>query len=277
MKKPIILVTVGRQPMATEQGELQSIRTGCDIDYIEAVVRAGGAPLIVPCICDKDAIRSFMEAADGVILTGGGDVISLAYGEEPHLMSKYQDPVRDEMEFEVARLALEMELPLLAICRGHQVLNVVLGGTLVQDIPSQVPDAVKHYSEGTHTVLLHNIDIEEDSLLFRLLGTKCMAINTWHHQAVKDLGEGLRINCRARDGVVEGMESADGKPILSVQFHPEEAAATYPRFQTFFDWVVKEASGMRHGLRGTDRSSHDGHLPAKAPCLPEVTEGLPDR
>jgi putative glutamine amidotransferase len=228
MKKPIIVITVGRQPMAAPQDELQSIKTGCDTDYIDAVVRAGGAPVILPCFMDRDAIGSIVAAADGVILSGGGDVVSLAYGEEPHLLSKYQDPVRDEMEFEVARLALDMELPLLAICRGMQLLNVVLGGTLIQDIPSQVSNAVKHYSEGTHTVLLHNIDIKEESLLSRLLGTNSMAINSWHHQAVKDLGNGLRANCQARDGVIEGVESSDGKPILGVQFHPEETAATYP-------------------------------------------------
>ncbi|MDQ3815827.1 MAG: gamma-glutamyl-gamma-aminobutyrate hydrolase family protein, partial [Armatimonadota bacterium] len=107
-----------------------------------------------------------------------------------------------------------------------------------------------------------------------------MAINTWHHQAVKDLGEGLRINCRARDGVAEGCEAADGRPILGVQFHPEEAAATYPRFQTFFDWIVQEASAHRRRRgRRAEPVDHiaEHHLPAKAPCLPDVTEGMPDR
>jgi gamma-glutamyl-gamma-aminobutyrate hydrolase PuuD len=283
MQKPIILTTVGRQPQATPEGELQLIKTGCDINYIEAIARAGGAPVILPCFDDKDAIRAIVRTADGILLTGGGDVVSLAYGAEPHIKSKGQDPVRDEMEIEVTRLAIEMELPILGICRGVQLLNVVLGGTLLQDIPSEVPDAVKHYSEGAHTVLLHNVDIEEDSLLARILKTDSMAINTWHHQAVKDLGRGLRVNCRARDGVIEGVEAADGRPILGVQWHPEEAAATYPRFQTFFDWIVREANA--NSSRKQRRGETDGHLASElhphhhrigAPALPEVTEGLAD-
>ncbi|MBV9866976.1 MAG: gamma-glutamyl-gamma-aminobutyrate hydrolase family protein [Abitibacteriaceae bacterium] len=241
MKKPIILITAGRQNQATPAGEVQSIRTGVDTDYVDAVVKAGGAPIIIPCFMDKAALESIMQTADGVVLTGGGDVVSLTYGEEPHDLSKYQDPVRDEMEFEVTRQALALDLPILAICRGVQLLNVVQGGSLIQDIPSEVPNSVKHYSQGLHTVLLHTIEIEKDSLLGELMGTTEMAINSWHHQAIKKLGSNLRVNCRARDGIIEGVESSEGKPILGVQFHPEEAAAAYPQFQVFFDWVVREA------------------------------------
>lgn len=242
MPKPIILITAGRQNQATPQGETQSVYTGVDTDYTEAVARAGGAPVLMPCIMDKEAIAAILARVDGVMLTGGGDVVSLSYGEEPHDLSRYQDPVRDAMEFEVARLALEQELPLLAICRGAQLLNVAQGGTLIQDIPSAVPDAVKHYSQGSHTVLLHTIEIEPDSLLAKIMGQTSMAINSWHHQAIKDLGRNLRVNCRARDGVIEGVEAADGKPILGVQFHPEEAAAAYPQFQVCFDWLIREAN-----------------------------------
>jgi putative glutamine amidotransferase len=165
-------------------------------------------------------------------------------------MSKYQDPVRDAMELQVARLALEMNLPILGICRGMQVLNVACGGTLVQDIPSQIPDAVKHYSQGMHTVLLHTVDVQSDTLMERVFGAGSVGINSYHHQAVKDLGAGLRPNCHARDGVIEGMESSEGKPILAVQFHPEECAAAYPQFQTFFNWVVEEAGRQQNTING---------------------------
>jgi putative glutamine amidotransferase len=242
MTKPLIIVTAGKQNQATQRGEVQAITSGCNLDYIHSVVRAGGAPVIVPRMADEDAVRAIVQAADGVVLTGGGDIVSLTYGEEPHYMSKYQDPVRDEMEFAVTRWALERSLPILGICRGLQVLNVAFGGTLIQDIPSQVPGAVKHYSQGIDPVLMHTIDIEEDSLLARVLQTTSLAVNSWHHQAPKDIGKGLRINCRARDGVVEGLESADGRPILAVQFHPEECTATYPPFQSFFNWLVHEAA-----------------------------------
>src|SRR5437870_4504167 len=116
--KPIILITAGKQNPATPRGEVQVVTAGCDGDDIQSVVRAGGAPVILPCVADTEAIRAVVQAADGVLLTGGGDVISLAYGEEPHPTSKLQDPVRDAMEFEVTRQALERELPILGVCRG---------------------------------------------------------------------------------------------------------------------------------------------------------------
>jgi putative glutamine amidotransferase len=247
MKKPLILITVGRIPQATPIGELQSIKPAAT-----RLCRFGCAGWRRP---DHSAVHRrprcdsrSVQICDGVILTGGGDVVSLAYGEEPHEMSKYQDPVRDAMELEVARLALEMNLPILGICRGMQVLNVACGGTLVQDIPSQIPDAVKHYSQGMHTVLLHTVDVQSDTLLERVFGAGSVGINSYHHQAVKDLGAGLRPNCHARDGVIEGMESSEGKPILAVQFHPEECAAAYPQFQTFFNWVWKKRESSKAGL-----------------------------
>jgi putative glutamine amidotransferase len=175
------------------------------------------------------------------MLTGGGDVGSLFYGEEPHVASKLQDPVRDEMELEATQLALKRGLPILGICRGVQLLNVALGGTLVQDVPSQVPNALKHYSEGMDVILLHTIEIEAGTLLAHIFGTTSMAVNSYHHQAVKDVGRGLRVNSRARDGVIEGIEAADGRPILGVQFHPEECTAQYPQFRALFDWLVREA------------------------------------
>jgi putative glutamine amidotransferase len=116
-----------------------------------------------------------------------------------------------------------------------------MGGTLIQDVPSQVRGAIKHYSHGLEPVLLHTIEIEEDSLLARVFQTTSMAVNSYHHQAVKELGKGLRINSKARDGVVEGLEATDGRPVLGVQFHPEELTEMYPPFQLLFEWLVNEA------------------------------------
>jgi putative glutamine amidotransferase len=249
MRKPIILVTTGKQGQAAKRTEIQAVSTTCNMNYIDSLVRAGGAPVILPCVADREAIRASVEMADGVVLTGGGDVLSLEYGEEPHPLSKYQDPTRDEMELEVTRLALERELPIFGICRGVQLLNVAFGGTLIQDVPSQVNGSVQHYSLGLEAVLLHTVDIEEDSLLARILETTSTGVNSYHHQSVKEVGRGLRINCRARDGVIEGVEAEDGRPILGVQFHPEEVTDKYPRFQRLFDWVVEEAceAGRRGG------------------------------
>jgi putative glutamine amidotransferase len=145
------------------------------------------------------------------------------------------------MELEVTRRALEKGLPVLGICRGVQLLNVAFGGSLIQDVPSQIPGAIQHYSQGVVPLLLHTIAIEPESLLSRVMGITSMAVNSYHHQSVNRVGSGLRINCRARDDVIEGVEAADGRPILGVQFHPEECTAIYPRFQNLFDWLVQES------------------------------------
>jgi putative glutamine amidotransferase len=187
------------------------VTTGCNVNYVNAVVRAGGAPVLLPRIADADAIRTVVESADGLLLTGGGDVVSLAYGEEPHLTSKYQDPVRDEMELEATRAALDAELPILGVCRGLQLLNVACGGTLIQDIPSQVPNAVKHYAEGLDPILLHTVAIEPDSLLACVAQATTMAVNSYHHQAAQNGRrrlEGQLPGARRRG---RGVESSEGR------------------------------------------------------------------
>jgi putative glutamine amidotransferase len=241
MSKPVILITAGKQGQQAARAEIQSFSSNCSMQYVDSVVRAGGAPITLPCVADREAISAILPRVDGVLLTGGGDILSLAYGEEPHPASKYQDPARDEMELVLTHQAMELGLPILGICRGVQLLNVAFGGSLIQDVPSQVPDALQHYAKGLVPLLLHNIEIEPESLLARVMGTTSMAVNSYHHQAVSRVGEGLRVNCRSRDGVIEGVEVTDGRPILGVQFHPEECTALYPRFQSLFDWLVREA------------------------------------
>jgi putative glutamine amidotransferase len=240
--KPIILITAGKAgQLIKEPGEVQAVKSVINMQYVDSVLRAGGAPVTLPCVADPEAVRAAVEAADGILLPGGGDVVSHSYGEEPHPRTLYQDPQRDEMEFAVTRRALDTGRPILGICRGAQVLNVAFGGSLIQDVPSQVPEAILHYTYALEPWLAHTTDIEEDTLLSRIFGTPSMRVNTYHHQAVKDIGDGLRVNCRARDGVIEGVEATDGRPILGVQFHPEELTAPYPQFQPLFDWLVREA------------------------------------
>lgn len=244
MPKPIILITAGRRNLPTQSTEIQTVLAGVSSDYVKAVLRAGGAPLLLPYLSDMESVRSALESAHGMLLTGGGDVVSRVYGEEPHPKSFFQDPARDDMEIEATRLAIEMGLPILGICRGIQLLNVALGGTLVQDIPSQVPDAINHSVKCVAPVLLHSVDVEEGSLLARILGTTSLAVNSYHHQAVKELGNGLKATCWAKDGVIEGIESSEGKSIVGVQFHPEEIAPEHPAFQALFNWLVAEATNL---------------------------------
>jgi putative glutamine amidotransferase len=244
--KPIILITAGKQGQLTkERGEVQAVTSSINMQYVESVLRAGGVPVTLPCVAEQAAVRTAVQMVDGLLLPGGGDIDSHAYGEEPHPKTMFQDTHRDEMEFEATRVALEQGKPVLGICRGVQVLNVAFGGSLIQDIPTQVPEVLLHYSYALEPWLVHTIDLEEGSLLARIFGTTSMRVNSYHHQAVKDVGDGLRISCRARDGVIEGVEATDGRPILGVQFHPEELTAPYPQFQPLFDWLVREAAARQ--------------------------------
>ena len=240
--KPVIGLTAGRRNHSAPKHEIQTVTIGCAIQNVEAVIRAGGCPVILPRTNDLEVVHSMMRTMDGLILTGGGDVVSLMYNEEPHPANHYEDPVRDRTEMELIELAVSAGTPILAICRGMQILNVALGGTLIQDIPGQVKNSLNHRSRSLESTLIHSVDIEEDSLLADVLGEKTVRVNSFHHQAVKKPGAGLKVNSRSMDGVIEGLEAEDGRPILAVQCHPEISEEAYPVFRKLFDWVVSEAS-----------------------------------
>jgi len=249
MSKPIIIISAGRHLETHVARETTTTIVGCDIDYLISVSLAGGAPMIIPMLADREAVGAVIEVAHGVLLTGGGDIHAETYGEAPHPKSHLHDPDRDNMEMEVARLALERGLPILGICRGLQLLNTVFGGTLMQDIPSMVPGALTHNAPETE-IHMHDITIEEGTLFSRIMHTPTVAVNSWHHQAVKTLGQGLRIAAHAPDGVVEAIESAEGKPILAVQCHPEACPEDHPCYLTLFHWLIAEAERFRERMRG---------------------------
>jgi len=256
MFRAIVGIIARRRNEPAQSDRMQTVTAGVDIAYPNSVVRAGGAPVLLPETADRQAVIAMIGRVDGLLLPGGGDVVSLAYGEEPHPTAKYQDPVLDEMEFLAARVAIDRGIPILGICRGIQSLNVALGGTLIQDIESQVPGAVQHWARPRDATRGHTIDVEPGSLLARVLGTKTLAVNSYHHQAVKDVAEGLRASARSRDGVIEGLEAADGRPILAVQCHPEEMRESQPALRNLFEWLVREAAARRS--MGTD--------PVSGPC-----------
>lgn len=146
MSRPIIGITTGRRNIWSALSEGQTAAVTCSLAYQQSVERSGGAPVLLPRTDDEAVVASVMSIVDGLLLSGGGDVVSLAYGAEPHPKTTYQDPIRDRMEFQAVRVAVERRLPILGICRGIQSLNVALGGTLVQDIHSEVPGASQHYT-----------------------------------------------------------------------------------------------------------------------------------
>lgn len=186
-------------------------RTSLKTTYIDAVRLAGGIPVLIPMLRDSLAMDALVRRLDGVILSGGEDIDPLYFGEE-HLpgLGEVNAP-RDTADVLLIRIALRQDKPLLGICRGEQVINVVLGGTLYQDIPSQIPSSkLKHRQSEPSTVATQTISIEPGSRLAGILGGTEIGVNSHHHQAVKDLAPGLVVTARAADGVVEAYESLPG-------------------------------------------------------------------
>lgn len=208
-------------------------------EYADAVERAGGVPLLLPPL-PRLAPR-FLEAVDGVILAGGGDIDPAVYGGAPHATIYNLDARRDAMELALARRIVELGVPLLAVCRGLQVLNVALGGTLIEHLPDAVGDSVAHRAPPREPVP-HPVRIAPDSLLARIAGATEMAPLSWHHQAVRALAPGLRAVAHAPDGTVEAIEAPRHPWLLAVQWHPELTAASDPVQQRLFDRLVAQAT-----------------------------------
>ena len=221
--------------------------------YIDAVRLAGGVPVLIPILRDSATVAGLVSRLDGVILSGGEDIDPRYYGEEPLPGLGEINAPRDTFDVLLIRTALRQAKPMLAICRGEQVLNVVLGGTLWQDIPSQIPSSELHHrQQESPTVATQTLTVDPSSRLAKILGVTQIAVNSHHHQAVKDPAPGLVVTARAEDGVVEAYESIPsakdpfGRPfgdrILAVQFHPETfTQAGDTTFLRIFQDLVRRA------------------------------------
>ncbi len=211
-------------------------------NYLEAARRAGGEP--VPLPRDSDCWEAELRDVDGLMLTGGVDVDPDLYGVEKSAECQPPDPVRDRRETEALRFALERGLPVLGICRGFQFLNVYLGGTLLQDIPTERPEALTHHRpEGTERSSFHSLRVLPGTKLETIVGSPGpVGVNSRHHQGMVEgqLAPGLRINALAEDGIVEGLESADGRFLVGVQCHPERPGEA-PEMEAVFRALVDAA------------------------------------
>jgi putative glutamine amidotransferase len=195
-------------------------------DYVESVARASAEPVVV----DWSAAPSLLDVlsdAQGLLLSGGADVNPALYGEPPHPAYQPAEPGRDWFETELIRLAIERDVPLLAICRGAQILNVVCGGTLWQDIPSEVPTSTPHQVNTPRDARAHVVEVAGGTRLAALLGQpvgdgpSTVDVNSRHHQAVKHVAPGFVVSARAPDGLIEGIERPESHFCLGVQWHPE--------------------------------------------------------
>ena len=219
------------------------------LTYIESVRKAGGIPIIIPLSVDTAQIADIVAVVDALVLSGGEDVSPFLFNEEPHKNLGEVVPDRDVFDLELVKQMIAAGKPVLGICRGEQVLNVALGGSLYQDIPSQVQGAIQHSQKAPRNYGSHSIRIVEQSLLHKLLKTKEIKVNSFHHQAVKKLGKGLKVTATAPDGVVEAVE-LEGVPVLGVQFHPE--GFVYSGDMTFlpiFEWLVKSCGENRYSYK----------------------------
>ncbi|MFO1435018.1 MAG: gamma-glutamyl-gamma-aminobutyrate hydrolase family protein [Gammaproteobacteria bacterium] len=214
-------------------------------EYLDAVVRAGGVPVILPPLgLSSNELASTLDVLDGLVLTGGGDIDPACYGKIPHPQNYDIDPQRDAFELALARWASETRLPIFGICRGMQVMNVALGGTLIAHLPEAVGETVEHRAPNCRPTE-HSIRVSAESILASMLGIlKCdtdLTAASWHHQAVDCLADSLSVVARAPDATIEAVEMRDHPFFLGVQWHPELTAAHTPLQQQLFNSLVATA------------------------------------
>lgn len=230
--KKIIGISMNRR-------EGQNPKNFVDHAYVEAVLKAGGTPVLIPNVGPEFA-ADYIRNIGGLILSGGPDVTPFFYGEDPHRVSGPFSRPRDEMERVLYTEARKAGIPILGICRGMQVIASFEGGSLIQDIDSQYETEMVHVLKEPPYVIEHLAQPEKGSLIAELLGEDELIINSLHHQAVRELPEGFVASMHARDGIIEAMEDRDAR-VLALQFHPERLQQEYEEFEKLFQWIVKEA------------------------------------
>ena len=235
------------QPVIGITGNYEDLTCKLGEGYYKSVVAAGGVPLIIPPIADKDTIVNTLDHIDGLILSGGGDFNPLWVGEDPSPALGGINKERDLPELLITRLAYNRQIPILGICRGIQTLAMALGGKVMQDIGPKA--TVKHSQKADRNEPTHRVTLKKDSTIQSLYQTETLMVNSFHHQAVSEPGEKFRVTAASSDGLIEAIESTEFKSILGVQWHPECLENGKP----LFEWLVAEASGYRKACRTHDR------------------------
>lgn len=225
-------ITVGKVP---ERAYVNST-------YLHAVQQAGGVPVVLPPQLSAASLARLVRGLEGLLLTGGGDIDPVVFGEAPHPTVCEVAPARDTLESSAVRIALERRLPILAICRGIQLLNVALGGTLFQDVGSDPGTQLRHSQPEARDQPTHKVQVKVGSRLAETLGTDELEVNSMHHQAVKALGAGLAAVAWAPDQIIEGIELTDSSRfVLGVQWHPEELCGHSEPARRLFAALVRSA------------------------------------
>lgn len=218
------------------------------LTYVNAVKKAGGVPLIIPMTTDDAQLAVILKTVDAIVMTGGEDIDPQYFGEEPHRNLGEVVPERDAFDYKLIKEAVAAGLPVLGICRGEQIMNVVFGGTLYQDIPTQVKDNfVKHYQKAPRYLGTHSVSIEKGSLLHKqMAGQTEVRVNTYHHQSVKDVAPGFKVTAYSKDGIVEAIEMIGNDKVWGVQFHPEGLVSNGDdTFLGIFRYLIEKAGAKK--------------------------------
>ncbi len=231
---------IGLLPLFDEEKESYWMLPG----YIRLVERCRGLPLILPPTTEPEALAQCAALCNGFLFTGGHDVSPALYGQTPRPCCGAPCPERDSMETQLLRLALEQKKAVLGICRGIQLINAVLGGTLYQDLPTEHPSLLEHHMSPPYDRSVHTVEICKGSLLEQLLGVQTLPVNSYHHQGICALAPGLEVDAVAPDGLIEAAHLPQHPFLLAVQWHPEFSYQTDPAsvklMQAFVDACTKE-------------------------------------
>lgn len=237
--KPVIGITPS---MGTFENRGDIFRM--EVSYVEAVEAAGGVPVLLPP--SAAGVEELIGIVDGIVFSGGADIRPDRYGDDyVHEKTYGVSDLRDDFEFVLLEAALRVDVPVLAICRGIQVLNVGLGGSLYQDVPTEYPDALTHaqpWEIGSWEHPIHEVAIERDSLIGDLLDANTVGTNSAHHQSLKQVAPGLRVIGRSADGSIEAVEHPDKRFVLGVQWHPEKMFQVHTEHLRLFAGLVAEAT-----------------------------------
>ncbi|WP_301169694.1 gamma-glutamyl-gamma-aminobutyrate hydrolase family protein [Brevibacillus nitrificans] len=211
-------------------------------NYTDSIYAAGGIPVTIPILDQKTSYEEYIELVDGIVFTGGNDIAPYYYGENPVKELHSQSSIRDDYELSLFQSAYDQKMPILGICRGIQLINVALKGTLYQDIHSQIPGTLGHYPKQTASdELYHSVQIKKDTKLYEIFGEERIFTNSFHHQSVKDLGTNLIATAYSEDGIVEAIESTEDQFLLGVQWHPECMTKRHPMFLALFRQFIQES------------------------------------
>lgn len=244
-----------RRPVIGITGNYDNATCTLAEGYYQSVLQAGGLPFIIPPFEQTDNLKDVLDRIDGLIFSGGGDINPLLLNEQPVKELHSVCHVRDVQELLLARLAADRQIPMLGICKGIQIISAALGGALYQDIYTQMQEGtrIKHSQELDRKYPSHTVNIVADSILHTLFRDETIAVNSFHHQAVKTPPPGFRVSAMSEDGVVEAIESSEYKSVIGVQWHPEcleeSPANNSDRSTPLFRWLIGEAASFREAKR----------------------------